>query len=119
MYLNWEALKERIVRAELDSDRLESHTIAQSGAVLADLALQACSAECPDWDSNFETLKEKVRGIILGWDVRCAKKLIDLFPSYVPAEFRNVELDAWMEDSLDSEWVIAPRTQTRASATVT
>jgi len=40
------------------------------------------------------------------WDVRCAGKLIELFPSCVPAHWKGRRLTAWMADNTNCDWMV-------------
>jgi hypothetical protein len=43
-----------------------------------------------------DELLRQIKQRIEGWDIRCAKDLIDKFPLYFPAELRNkTTINAW------------------------
>jgi hypothetical protein len=47
-------------------------------------------------------------GLIDRWDVRCVGKLIELFPSCVPAHWQGKRLVAEIMDNENCDWVVGP-----------
>jgi len=50
--------------------------------------------------------------IIEAWDVRCVGKLIELFPSCIPAHWKGRKLKAAMADNENCDWIVFPVEQT-------
>lgn len=59
-----------------------------------------------NWRKNAEELQNEVIRVINRWDVRCAKRLVDLFPAIVPVRCRGVIPACYIEDKEDGEWVV-------------
>lgn len=55
--------------------------------------------------------------VIRNWDVRSVSKLIELFPDSAPARMRDAQLNCYMADNEDSDWMVevAPSQSPRPS----
>lgn len=58
------------------------------------------------WNRVVLRAREAGLQLIDGWDVRQVGKLIELFPTAVPARMRNKPLTCYMADNEDCDWMV-------------
>jgi hypothetical protein len=75
--------------------------LAQIEDVTAGGPVRPATQILEEWEAYGRTLIDK-------WDVRCVGKLIECFPSCVPAHWKGRKLTAYMADDEDCTWVVAP-----------
>lgn len=99
------------------SEREEMQAFAQSYN-------QHCNQDQKDWLANAACLRDDKKSwgtawnqvvlraretglnLIDKWDVRRVGKLIELFPECVPAKMRNRQLNCFIADNADGDWMV-------------
>ncbi len=108
----WDALKRKAARELMWSKRVVEGAAMQGGTpnYAAITAVLAAVIEDKDtnWKGKLEELQKEVEKMVMQWDVRCAKKLIDLTFHHgcpiIAAKYKNRTPTAEMDDNLG--WII-------------
>ncbi len=57
-----------------------------------------------NWRTNLKWLREQGWKIIKNWDIRCAKKLFEVFPNIIPKKYRGTMPMA--DYDINGNWII-------------
>ena len=110
MTRKWEALKARIARDQYSKVRSAFDFEAGTAALLAVLGkVEKGVSLRENWAHRLQELADEVYDRIMRWDVRCAGKLFEVFPGYLPKNHEGRSFQAELLDNEagdDCDWVL-------------
>lgn len=101
MIFKWDTIKDKCV-GMCKCNTFGALPHANSFYISAVMEAVACGHI--DWRGKSKELQKKCEDIIDAWDIRMAKKLIDLFPNCIPTRFHNRTPKADYNEK--GEWVL-------------
>ena len=104
MKIKWETLKKKAIKAAIGDTQW--YLGPQEVEMACYAMLKSIGDGSFNWNRNLEELRKEVVRIIDRWDVRCTKKLIDLFPGIVPKNCIGKVPRCYMADNEDCDWVV-------------
>ena len=99
--MRWEAVKRKVADAVYTGIKYQRYNMDAQAAAMMDAIAERRTVQ-----ESAADLADRCHKIIMGWDVRMAPKLRDLFPEHFPPSLRGGKLAAYMEDSEDSPWIL-------------
>ena len=117
MTRKWEALKQRIASENSTKIRMGMNKEASLAALMAGVLGEPSGTPTDNtwptgsersvrntWANRLVELADMVYGRIMQWDIRCAGKLLECFPDYLPKTTRGIAPVAEMDEKGD--WVL-------------
>ena len=110
MTRKWEALKERIAAEQYSRVLYRPDYEAAAVSMISTLFSTAEAGPWKEkWRERLAELADEVHNRIRCWDVRCAGKLLELFPGYLPKKQQGLPFRVELVDNeagTDCDWTL-------------
>lgn len=104
MTYKWETIKDKAI--DFVAGKSIWDCCYKNQVALVSLAMEATIGKDYNWKKSTEELRQQAITIINNWDIRMAKKLVDLFPEIIPERLRDKPITCYMADNDNADWMI-------------